>query len=32
MDRPELLRRGYYNEVNEDAWPGPFEAAMLVCR
>jgi len=25
MDRPELLRRGYYNEVNDDTWEGPFE-------
>jgi hypothetical protein len=25
MERPELLRRGYYGEVNEDNWPGPFE-------
>lgn len=25
MERPELLRRGYYNEVNEDNWEGPFE-------
>ncbi|CAK9027267.1 unnamed protein product [Durusdinium trenchii] len=29
MDRPELLRRGYYNEVNEDAWPGPFEDVFI---
>eukprot|EP00448_Togula_jolla_P002457 CAMPEP_0170604270 /NCGR_PEP_ID=MMETSP0224-20130122/19334_1 /TAXON_ID=285029 /ORGANISM="Togula jolla, Strain CCCM 725" /LENGTH=505 /DNA_ID=CAMNT_0010929163 /DNA_START=45 /DNA_END=1562 /DNA_ORIENTATION=- len=25
MDRPDLLRRGYYNEVNDDTWEGPFE-------
>lgn len=25
MERPELLRRGYYNEVNDDTWQGPFE-------
>jgi len=25
MERPELLRRGYYNEVNDDTWEGPFE-------
>jgi len=25
MERPELLRRGYYNEVNQEAWEGPFE-------
>jgi len=25
MERPELLRRGYYNEVNDDSWQGPFE-------
>lgn len=29
MDRPELLRRGYYNEVNEEAWPGPFEDVFV---
>ncbi|OLQ13597.1 Sulfate adenylyltransferase [Symbiodinium microadriaticum] len=29
MERPELLRRGYYNEVNEDAWPGPFEDVFI---
>mmetsp|Transcript_9866 Transcript_9866/g.22970 ORF Transcript_9866/g.22970 Transcript_9866/m.22970 type:complete len:500 (+) Transcript_9866:63-1562(+) len=29
MERPELLRRGYYNEVNEDAWPGPFEDVFV---
>lgn len=23
--RPDLLRRGYLNEVNEEDWPGPFE-------
>merc|ERR1711972_36156 len=28
-DRPELLRRGYYNEVNEDTWPGPFEDVFV---
>lgn len=34
MDRPELLRRGYYNEVNEDAWPGPFEDVFvyIICQ
>merc|ERR550525_1604544 len=25
MERPELLRRGYYNEVNDSTWEGPFE-------
>jgi hypothetical protein len=25
MENPEQLRRGYYNEVNEVSWPGPFE-------
>lgn len=29
MDRPELLRRGYYNEVNEETWPGPFEDVFV---
>lgn len=29
MDRPELLRRGYYNEVNEESWPGPFEDVFV---
>jgi len=29
MDRPELLRRGYYNEVNEENWPGPFEDVFV---
>eukprot|EP00439_Symbiodinium_sp_Y106_P046870 s1341_g6.t1 len=34
MERPELLRRGYYNEVNEDAWPGPFEDVFvyIICQ
>eukprot|EP00933_Yihiella_yeosuensis_P080050 TRINITY_DN93454_c0_g1_i1.p1 TRINITY_DN93454_c0_g1~~TRINITY_DN93454_c0_g1_i1.p1 ORF type:complete len:543 (+),score=95.76 TRINITY_DN93454_c0_g1_i1:70-1629(+) len=29
MERPELLRRGYYNEVNEEAYPGPFEDVFV---
>jgi len=29
MDRPELLRRGYYNEVNEETWQGPFEDVFM---
>jgi len=29
MDRPELLRRGHYAEVNEEAWPGPFEDVFV---
>jgi len=29
MKRPELVRRGYYNECNEDNWPGPFEDIFI---
>mmetsp|Transcript_52456 Transcript_52456/g.170345 ORF Transcript_52456/g.170345 Transcript_52456/m.170345 type:complete len:513 (+) Transcript_52456:142-1680(+) len=25
MDRPDLIRRGWYDEVNEETWGGPFE-------
>jgi len=29
MERPELLRRGYYNEVNSETWQGPFEDVFV---
>eukprot|EP00929_Paragymnodinium_shiwhaense_P045065 TRINITY_DN23070_c0_g2_i1.p1 TRINITY_DN23070_c0_g2~~TRINITY_DN23070_c0_g2_i1.p1 ORF type:complete len:541 (+),score=137.31 TRINITY_DN23070_c0_g2_i1:108-1730(+) len=29
MDRPELLRRGYLAEVNDENWQGPFEDVFV---
>lgn len=29
MERPELLRRGWIDEVNEEQWPGPFEDVFV---